>query len=62
MVPIELVNFIAAQQGPDIMELKVLLPMDDIREQVDPSLLEGGGDGEDESSWIEGNGELPSFG
>ncbi|MGC9315362.1 MAG: hypothetical protein ACP5G4_07015, partial [bacterium] len=61
MVPIELVNFVAAQQGPDIMELKVLLPMDDIAAQVHPSLLEGGGEGGDDSSWIDDN-ELPSFG
>ncbi len=61
MVPIELVNFVAAQQGPDIMELKVLLPMDDIAAQVHPSLLEGGGEGGEDSSWIDDN-ELPSFG
>jgi len=62
MVPIELVNFVAAQQGPDIMELKVLLPMDDIAAQVHPSLLEGGGESEEDSSWIDGDSDLPSFG
>ncbi len=63
MVPIELVNFIAAQQGPNIMELKVQLPMEDIAPQVDPSLLKSGGEDESESSWIDsGNDDLPSFG
>lgn len=63
MVPIELVNFIAAQQGSDIMELKVQLPMEDIEPQVDPSLLKPGGSDKSESSWIDsGEEDLPSFG
>jgi hypothetical protein len=63
MVPIELVNFIAAQQGSDIMELTVKIPMEDIVAQIDPSLMESEGELNSDSTWIGGgDGNLPSFG
>jgi len=63
-VPIELVNFVTAQQGTDIMELEVALPMEDIAPQVEPSLLESSeGEEKRDSSWIDsGDDKLPSFG
>jgi len=38
-VPIELVNFISAEQGRDLQKLELMIPLADVMKQVSPSLI-----------------------
>jgi len=38
-VPIELVNFISAEQGRDLQQLELMIPLADVMKQVSPSLI-----------------------
>jgi len=49
-VPIELVNFVSSEQGRDLQQLELMIPLSDVMKQVSPSLIAGNMPKEQEDS------------
>jgi len=60
-VPIELVNFISAEQGRNLQELELTVPLADVIKQISPALLAENMPGEqEESRWAKEGADVSS--
>ncbi len=58
-IPIELVNFMSADQSGDLSELEMELPIQEIFEQTDPKVIFGEeGETQEQSKWVQKTAEM----